>query len=380
LSAARGSATDHWKRTLTEYPGSSSRLVHLRGHNANVWDLRPLETLAPEFESEVLVTGSNLHDLNGLSMRQVAVATPRDKLPPGRAAGAAAYAIGERYLGLEGHLRGAAIVHGAELAMWFTAQAARLKPTLGFKLVATAWETLPFGATYRWPRERRSREDTLHAVDRWLAATERAKDALLLEGVPADRITVSSPGIDLERFGAARARRPPDGGGYVLSAGRLVWEKGHQDVIRAVAALRDPATQLLIVGDGPERRKLEHHARELGVNATFRSTVPYDEMPDIYAGARAMVLGSLPTKGWEEQFGMVLIEALAAGTRVIATTTGAIPEVVADSATLVAPGGWKAMAEALLHPEDRPPPDLARYSAEAAAERVRGVYREVLGA
>lgn len=353
---------------------ASPRVVQLRGHNANVWDLRPLETLDDEFELEVLVTGSNLHDLTGLGMRQVATSSPRDKLPAGRAAGAAAYAIGERYIGLEERLRGAAIVHGAELSTWFTAQAAGLKERLGFKLVATAWETLPWGATYRWPRERRYREATLPAVDRWLAATERARDALLLEGVPAERIELAPPGIDVARFAAA----PRTDGGYVLSAGRLVWEKGHQDVIRAVAALAEPGLELLIVGDGPERQRLERHAAELGVRARFRSTVPYDEMPAIYGGARALVLASLPTKGWEEQFGMVLVEAMAAGTPVVTTTTGAIPEVVGESATLVPPGGWKAIADVLRALPDLPAPDLERFSAQAAAERVRVAYRAVL--
>src|SRR3712207_6686453 len=107
------------------------RVVLLRGHNVNVWDLRPLAALQDEFELEVLVTGSNLHDLTVLPIVQVATPTPRDRLPAGRAAGAAAYAIGERYVGLEDRLDGAAIVHGAELSTWFTAQAAALKSRLG---------------------------------------------------------------------------------------------------------------------------------------------------------------------------------------------------------------------------------------------------------
>ena len=79
---------------------SRPRVVLLRGHNANVWDLRPLERLQDEFELSALVTGSNLHRLDGLELPTVRAASPRDRLPAGRAAGAAAYALGERYLGL----------------------------------------------------------------------------------------------------------------------------------------------------------------------------------------------------------------------------------------------------------------------------------------
>jgi glycosyltransferase involved in cell wall biosynthesis len=354
------------------------RVVLLRGHNANVWDLRPFEGLRDEYDVSVLVTGSNLHDLTGLDLAQTRIATPRDRLPGGRAAGAAAYALGERYLGLRELLAGADIVHAAEIGTWFSAQAAKLKRELGFRLVLTVWETIAWRDAYRWPRERGYRRAVLPAVDLCLAATERAKDALLLEGVAADRVEVSPPGIDLERFAAASR----DAGGYVLSAGRLVWEKGHQDVLRAFALLREtrPDLRLLIVGDGPERGRLESYARELGVAAEFRATVPYDEMPALYAGAEALVLASLPTKGWEEQFGMVLIEAMAAGTPVVACASGAIPEVLGGAGTLVEPGDWRGIARLLAEGAPAGGADLERFSVPAAAERTAAAYARALSA
>jgi glycosyltransferase involved in cell wall biosynthesis len=380
---------------------SRPSVVLLRGHNANVWDLRPLEALQDEFDLRVLVTGSNLHDLTGLGLPQVAAPTPRDRLPvPQRAAGAAAYALGERYSGLEALLAGADIVHSAEIHSWFSAQAAALKGRLGFKLVLTAWETLPFLGTYRWPRERRYRQAVVPVVDRVLAATQRTADTLALEGVDPARVAVSPPGIALERFTAPNDHVAGAVGDVhtVLSAGRLVWEKGHQDVLRAVAALRRGIVgpgrgdvRALIVGDGPERGKLEAYAAELGLGdgaVEFRATVPYDEIPKIYWASSALVLGSLVTKAWEEQFGMVLVEALAAGLPVIATDTGAIPEVTAGHATLVPPGDWRGMAAALLEgplaqasaARQVPPAALLeRVSAPAAAARTREAYNLVLG-
>jgi glycosyltransferase involved in cell wall biosynthesis len=108
--------------------------------------------------------------------------------------------------------------------------------------------------------------------------------------------------------------------------------------------------------------------------------VPYDEMPALYAGAEALVLASLPTKGWEEQFGMVLIEAMACGTPVVACASGAIPEVLGGAGTLVEPGDWRGLARVLASGAPGGAADLARYSVDAAAERTAAAYARVLSA
>ena len=113
---------------------------------------------------------------------------------------------------------------------------------------------------------------------------------------------------------AVRRRLRACGGEHlVVSPGRLVWEKGHYDVIRALARCGGDA-RLLIVGSGPERSRLLRYAADLGLadRVEIRS-VPYDEMPSVFARASCVVLASLPTPTWEEQFGLVLAEALAAG-------------------------------------------------------------------
>jgi glycosyltransferase involved in cell wall biosynthesis len=376
---------------------SRPRVVLLRGHHANVWDLAPWGSLSDEFDVTALVTGANVHQVDGLAVPSASVRTPRDMLPGGRVAGAIAYAAGERYLSLERRLAGADIVHGAEIGTWHSAQAARLKPRLGFKLLLTVWETIAWRETYRWPRERRYRRAVLAATDRYLATTERARAGLLLEGVPAERIDVCPPGVDVDHFAAAAGPAADDGVHRILSAGRLVWEKGHQDVLRAFAALRrglfGPPREdvvLEIVGSGPEEARLRRYADELGVavHVTFVPTVPYEHMPARFAGASCLVLGSLPTRAWEEQFGMVLVEAMAAGTPVVACASGAIPEVLGGHGTLVGAGDWIGLARALQvgplagpAPAPRAPVDRARlapYSATAAAERYRTIYRRVL--
>lgn len=360
---------------------SRPRVVLLRGHWANPWELGPWELLGDRFDVSVAVTASNAYDLGRLALGQRRVGSLRDRLPRGRAGDLAVHLPGDRYLGLEDVLNDAEIVHTAELGTWFSAQPARLRRSLGFKLVVTVWETIPFLPAFldraRAPRFRAARRDVTSAADLFLAATERARAALMLEGIDGGRVEVAPPGIDAERFAAAGAPARD----LVVSPARLVWEKGHFDVLRALALLPGER-RLLIAGAGRERDRLLRYAAELGVaeRVEIRS-VPYEEMPSLFARAEAVVLASLPTPIWEEQFGLVLAEALAAGAPVVASRSGAIPEVLAaSSARLFDPGDWRELARLLAEPV---PPGhdaavVARYSREAAAERLAAAYERVL--
>jgi glycosyltransferase involved in cell wall biosynthesis len=365
---------------------SRPRVLLLRGHNANPWDLRPWELLRDEFDVSVLVTGSNRFDLEDLVLPVVRGRAVRDRLPAGRVGELATLVPGDRYLDLERHLAGADVVHSAELGVWFSGQPAAAKERLGFRLVLTVWETIPFRDTFRASRGRGYRREALRHADLFLAATERARRCLLLEGVPEERIEVSYPGVDVERFRAAAAAESPSEH-LLVSPGRLVWEKGHYDVLRAVATLRQ-RPRVLLVGAGPERERLLSYAADLGIGDLVEiRAVPHAEMPAVFAAASCVVLGSLSIPLWEEQFGMVLAEALAAGAPVLASTSGAIPEVVGRSARLFAPGDWVELARLLeegplAHApgrrEEHDPELVGRYSLEAAAGRLRAAYRRVL--
>jgi len=357
--------------------------------------LQPWEKLTDRFDVSVVVTGSNVYGLSPLDLPIVHVRALSDSLPRGRLRDFWAGAPFNRYVGLEGQLAGTAIVHAAELGAWFTAEAARRKQEHGYKLVLTVWETIPFINAYRRRVTRANRRRAAAAGDLFLAATQRARNTLLLEGVPKSRIEVAPPGIAIQRFGAAASSSTPMLEHVIVSPGRLVWEKGHQDVLRAVAALHKGLVatvarpRLLIVGVGPEEGRLRKHARELGIAdvVEFRSSVSYDEMPSVYASASCMVLASLPIRSWEEQFGMVLVEAMAAGLSIVTTQSGAIPEVAGESSRYFPPGDWLALARELAegplsrppggrisHPEER----LARYSSDAAAARLARTYDHLL--
>ena len=365
---------------------SRPRVVVLRGHSANPWELRAWEPLRDRFDVVVAVTGANEHDLTGVGIEHIRVRSTRDAVPSGKVGSIPMLAIGDRYLRLEQALAGAHIVHSAELGVWFSGQPAALKQRLGFKLVLTAWETIPFRETFRRSRGRRHRAAALESADLYLAATERARRCLLLEGVAEDRILVSPPGIDADRFSGVRtghsARR------VIVSPGRLVWEKGHFDVIRALAVL-PPDVSLRIVGSGPELGRLRSYAAELGLADRVEiGAVRYDEMPGVFAAASCVVLASLPTTVWEEQFGMVLAEAMAGGVPIVASMSGAIPEVLEGSgAPLFPPGDSAELARCLREGPlasqpgtrvDYPPALVSRYSNAAAAERLAAAYDRVL--
>jgi glycosyltransferase involved in cell wall biosynthesis len=412
-----------------------ANVLLLRGHHPTVWGLRAFERLPERFAVRLAVTGRPHYSLDGLALEQVPVRTIRDRIPGATVGAVVTLALPDRVLHAEHAYAGADIVHAEELSLWFTAQAARLKARARYKLVVTVWETLPQLQAYRTPHARRFRNATLAAADLFLAATRRARHALLLEGVPEEKILLAYPGVDVERFAQPPARGGGGGGGggssssssdhnddcdrdgdgdgdghLVISPGRLEWEKGHHDVLRAVAALKRgivaaPADavrglRLHLIGSGPEESRLREHAAELGIGEIVTiGALPYEQMPALYGRASALLLGSLPRSGctlhpgdiprcfWEEQFGLVLAEAMAAGLPMVLSTSGAIPEVAGERAMYAAPGDWIAMARALADgPLSRPPGErveypaevVQRYSTAASAERIAAAYDRVL--
>ena len=385
-----------------------TRILLARGYQVTPWELRPWELLPDRFEVGYLRLDRNWFDDSALQLRRFPVKALSGYLPRGRIGSLMTGVTGDRYVDADDAFAWADVVHAAELSYWFAADAARRKKQNRYKLALTVWETIPLLDAYRNRYARVYRRETLAGTDLFLPATERARQALLLEGAEPDRTEVAYPGIDVERFASAAPADPPPTEHVVVSPGRLVWEKGHQDVMRAVAALRRGLvpgasardTRLLVVGAGPEEERLRRYAGELGIAelVEFRS-VPYEEMPSVFASSSCMVLGSLATASggfvlgdiprffWEEQFGLVLAEAMAAGLPIVAAQSGAIPEVCGDAASYFLPGDWMTLASRLAEgplsqrPGERadPPAELVhRYSIQTAAERLAAAYDRVL--
>lgn len=130
----------------------------------------------------------------------------------------------------------------------------------------------------------------------------------------------------------------------LVFAGRLTRQKALDTALDAIA--RVPDAELLVIGDGPDRERLERHALELGLNGRVRfvGSVPRAEVLRAFAAAQALVISS----DWEN-FPHTAVEALALGTPLIATAVGGVPEIVRDGVNglLVPPGEPDALAAAI---------------------------------
>jgi glycosyltransferase involved in cell wall biosynthesis len=181
-----------------------------------------------------------------------------------------------------------------------------------------------------------------------MVLTEQLARRLERSGTPGSRIRVVPVGISLDAFRRPRSR--PDSMGrrrWIVYVGRLVREKGVRDLIEAFAELRVLDTALMLVGDGADRSKLGSLAGSLGVGGRVRFTggVPNETAAAYLQHADVAVLPS-----WYEERGRVLLEAMAAGTPVVATRTGGIPETVRDgeNGLLVSPRDPRTLA-ATIH-------------------------------
>ncbi len=133
----------------------------------------------------------------------------------------------------------------------------------------------------------------------------------------------------------------------VLHVGRLSREKSVDVVLRAFSQLsQSDDVTLLIVGDGPDRKKLELLARMLGVadRVVFTGFIPPAELLQSGLFAVADVFATASTM---ESQGMVLVEAMAFGIPIVAVAEGAVPEVVGDAGLLVHRNNPKGIAEAI---------------------------------
>jgi len=146
-------------------------------------------------------------------------------------------------------------------------------------------------------------------------------------------IVVAPMPVDVDAF-AAGEETPKAEPPRFLYAGNLVAAKGVDILIRALALLvsRGVTCRLRILGEGPAQPRLQALARSLGVadRIDWSAFVPQDHMPAEYGAATVTVL---PSRGKAEGLGLTLVEALCAGSAVVGTPVGGIPEVILDGRT-----------------------------------------------
>jgi glycosyltransferase involved in cell wall biosynthesis len=150
-------------------------------------------------------------------------------------------------------------------------------------------------------------------------------------------------------------------------AGRFVPEKGLEILVDAVAGVE--RVELRFVGNGPLREELRRRAAGQGITLAIDTTVTPERMPAAYASFDVLVLPSLSTPTWEEQFGRVLVEAMWCGVPVIGSDSGEIPWVIESTGGgMVVPEADVSALRAMLV-RLRDAPALCRELAERGREQ-----------
>jgi glycogen synthase len=215
-----------------------------------------------------------------------------------------------------------------------------------------------------------------HSAEAVLVITPRLYRLLLSDGVEENHLYVIPPSVNPSLFeGPFEDPFAGVGKPRVLFVGRLAPQTGVSTLVAAADLLEDPSAQVLLVGDGPERPKLEREAKRIrvGYRLRFEGFVAHERLPAALAHADLLVLPSL-----YEELGTVLLEAMQVGLPIVASGTGGIPDVIEDgiNGMLVPPGEPEALAHAINHLlADR---DFARRLSEGAQERAKDYDWEVL--
>jgi len=213
-------------------------------------------------------------------------------------------------------------------------------------------------------------------ADAVIAFGETARRTVTRRGFPAGRTRVIPPGVDAARFspdatartGARASLGWCDDVPVVGFLGRFVPEKGLTHLMRALDGVPSP-WRALLVGSGPLEPVVRAWAAAHNGRVAMETRVVHDDVSRWLNAMDLLCAPSQTTAAWREQFGRMLIEAFACGVPVVASTSGEIPQVVADAGILLPEGdveAWTRAIDALLG-------DPARRRELAARGRARAL-------
>lgn len=345
------------------------RICYFRGSYLNLFEIQYLEPLQEEFDLTVSCTRSHRFDISGISLPLIEVGCYDylNGLIPRRINGRLVPNIlkslgyDEVLFGFDRITNNFDIIHIQEQVFYSSWQLARQKKVKKYKLVTVQCEVTPFWYMRRPGVANRAalvRQET----DLFIARSERARSALICEGVERNKIRVIGHGVDMARFfpgmrdadfckslGISESRF------IILFVGYLLWTKGIFALANAAklllqhASIKDLDPLFVMVGEGDERAAFESRIQLLGIerNVLLLGKQPYARLPDIHRMANVFVLPSISTRYISEQFGITLIESMATGVPVVSTHCGAIDEVIGDAGLLVQPNDSYRLYEAL---------------------------------
>jgi len=234
--------------------------------------------------------------------------------------------------------------------------------------------------------ERWSRRRTLRRLKGLVAGSEAAAELVRHE-------VTTLPVAVIPQLGAGVPPDPlhsPHEGLAIAYVGRLVARKGVDNLLQALALNRGVAWHLTIVGDGPERERLERLATELRLAARIRwmGGLPAEQLGRLWVDHDVLVQPSRTLPDWQEANSHVLIEAMAHEVAVLGSGSGVIPEILADAGVVVPAGDPAGMAAELLRLADdavrKPLASAGRaramrlYSDDAVAARTLEFWRQLI--
>lgn len=255
------------------------------------------------------------------------------------------------------------------------------------------------GINYLGARAKGALERTVYRhATRCIVLSAAFRDVLHQDyGVPIERIRQVPGGVDAMRYSTGLTQQEarerlgwPRDRPVVLTVRRLVRRMGLEDLISAMREVRrqEPDVLLLIAGTGSLEDELDARVRSLGLenNVRMLGFVPDGDLPLAYSAADFSVVPTVALEG----FGLIAVESLAAGTPVLVTPVGGLPEVVGDlcadmvltgsAAANLAAGVGAALSGELRLPDAEVCRSYARtrYDWPIIAARTREVYAEVL--
>jgi len=271
------------------------------------------------------------------------------------------------------------------LATFLAAAGARRR---GIPFLFFTWQNLvrSYPAPFRWI-ERFVHRSASFAI----AGTDSAKRVLEAKGYTGPSAVIPQFGIDPDMYRPATNGNGAEHPFTIGFAGRLVREKGVPSLVEACAHL-DRGFRLTILGGGPAEPEIRATVERLKLqeSVALPGPMPSVDMPAWLQTLDALVLPSLSQPSWVEQFGRILVEAMACGVPVVGSTCGELPNVIGDDGITFPEGNVSALSTAL----NRLASDtklraalgkrgrervLARFTNERVAAETVEVYRRIRG-
>jgi len=178
----------------------------------------------------------------------------------------------------------------------------------------------------------RYRENLINTASHFIAISYFVKKCMVNQGYPKEKITVHYMGIDTKFFTPKKCIRKK----YVLFVGRLIEVKGCSYLIHAMAKVQQylPEAELIVIGDGDDRKGLQDISTRLNVKTSFLGVLDRVQIKEYLNEVSVFCVPSIMAKtGGSEGLGIVFLEAQSMGTPVVSTLSGGISEAVKNGET-----------------------------------------------